>query len=167
MTPVTRLKRVRRVGNQAEKKLTLASSGNVMEANKANPNQPASLSKRGTLINALKRLAKDMAVPEKLLAEMLKIPYHAADFRSRKLKPLSTEQKSLLMGIVNLIGQVHTMVLESGNPDGFSAAVWTARWLERPLPALGGQKPAQLMSTRAGQAHISTIIARMQSGVYC
>lgn len=166
MTPVTRLKRMSRVGNQAEKKMMLTSSGDYMEANKSSPNQPVSLSKRGASAKALKRLAKDMAVSENSLAGMLEIPYHSADFRSRRLKPLSTEQESLLLGIVSLIGQVQTMVLESGNPDGFHAAVWTARWLERPLPALGWQKPAQLMSTRAGQAHISSIIACMQSGAY-
>ena len=69
-------------------------------------------------------------------------------------------------GIARLIGQVQTMVSESGNPEGFNAAEWVARWIDRPLPALGGQRPAELMETPDGQALVSNIVARMQTGAY-
>ena len=58
------------------------------------------------------------------------------------------------------------MIEESGNPEGFNAAEWVARWMDRPLPALDGQRPAELMDTSDGQALVSNIVARMQSGAY-
>lgn len=79
----------------------------------------------------------------------------------------SSDQGLRARGIAGLISQVRTMVSESGNPGGFNAAEWVARWIDRPLPALGGQRPAELMETSDGQALVSSIVARMQSGAYC
>jgi uncharacterized protein (DUF2384 family) len=58
------------------------------------------------------------------------------------------------------------MVDESGDPAGFNAPVWLAAWLERPLRALGGRRPAELMDTPEGQSIVSDVVARMQSGAY-
>lgn len=69
-------------------------------------------------------------------------------------------------GIANLISQVQTMIKESGRPQGFNAAEWVAQWIDRPLPALGGQRPAELMGTAEGRALVSEIVARMQTGAY-
>jgi uncharacterized protein (DUF2384 family) len=69
-------------------------------------------------------------------------------------------------GIVSLVAQVQTMVEQSGNPNGFDTATWVARWLDRPLPALGGQKPGDLMDTPDGRTLVGTIVGRMQSGAY-
>ena len=55
---------------------------------------------------------------------------------------------------------------ESGRPEGFNAAERVARWIDRPLPALGGQKPVELMGTAEGRALVSDIVARMQTGAY-
>ena len=65
-----------------------------------------------------------------------------------------------------LVGQVREMVAESGDPAGFDAALWLARWLQRPLPALGGRRPAEFMDTADGQSLVSTMVARMQTGAY-
>ena len=68
--------------------------------------------------------------------------------------------------MASLIAQVQTMIEESGNPRGFDAAKWVARWTGRPLPALGGKKPVDLMGTPDGRALVHNIVARMQSGAY-
>ena len=70
------------------------------------------------------------------------------------------------MGIASLIELVQTMIEESGNPEGFDAAKWVYRWIDRPLPALGGKKPVDLMGTPDGRALVHNIVARMQSGAY-
>jgi hypothetical protein len=69
-------------------------------------------------------------------------------------------------GMASLISQVQTMVEESGRPEGFNAAEWVTRWIDRPLPALDGQRPAELMGTAEGRALVSSIVARMQTGAY-
>ncbi|MCY1243257.1 hypothetical protein D9M72_562650 [compost metagenome] len=58
------------------------------------------------------------------------------------------------------------MVETSGNPDGFDAAAWMAQWLDQPLPALGERRPAELMDTAEGQAIVSNMLSRAQSGGY-
>lgn len=79
---------------------------------------------------------------------------------------MSADEGSRSLGITSLIAQVQTMIEESGNPEGFDAATWVDRWLDKPLPALGGQKPAELMDTPDGRALVRNIVARMQSGAY-
>ena len=65
-----------------------------------------------------------------------------------------------------LASLVQRVVEESGDPEGFDALAWTSRWLRRPEPALGGDRPAQYMSTVEGRELIKTLILRMQSCAY-
>jgi uncharacterized protein (DUF2384 family) len=65
-----------------------------------------------------------------------------------------------------LAALVQRIVDESGDPVCFDAVAWTTRWLGRPLPALGGARPAEYMATPEGRAVIETLILRMQSGAY-
>ena len=65
-----------------------------------------------------------------------------------------------------LLEQVRTMVRQSGEPAGFDAAAWLSRWLSEPLPAFGGARPIGFLNTAEGEAQVSTILARMQSGAY-
>lgn len=65
-----------------------------------------------------------------------------------------------------LLKQVGKMIRQSGEPAGFDAAAWLSRWLSEPLPALGGARPIDLLNTAEGEAQVSTILARMQSGAY-
>lgn len=88
------------------------------------------------------------------------------DRKARANQPLSADESSRLLGLARLVGQVQLMVEESGRPEGFVAAEWVAQWLEQPLPALGGQRPGELMDTPDGQRLIADLVVRMQSGAY-
>jgi len=68
--------------------------------------------------------------------------------------------------IGRLVQRVQTIVEESGNPVGFDAAKWTAAFLSRPMPALGGKAPNEFLGTQEGQALIENLILRMQTGAY-
>jgi len=65
-----------------------------------------------------------------------------------------------------MVGQIEAMVEASGYPAGFDAAEWLSHWLREPLPALGGDKPINLLDTMEGQALVSRVLAQMQSGAY-
>lgn len=137
-----------------------------VEAYRAAPISRIRLIKGGISAKVLDQLAKDMGMSKERLAGMLGLARATIDRKVREDKPLSSDEGSRVLGMASLIGQVQTMIEESGNPEGFNAAEWVARWLERPLPALGGQKPAELMDTSDGQALVSNLVAAMQSGVY-
>ena len=76
------------------------------------------------------------------------------------------EQGERVVGMAKLIGQVQAMVDESGEPDGFDAPLWVAGWLDTPVPALGGDRPAEYMDTAEGRELVSRLLAMMQSGAY-
>jgi len=68
--------------------------------------------------------------------------------------------------IDRLASRVQTIVEESGNPEGFDAARWTAAFVSRPMRALGGKTPSDFMGTEEGQKVIENLLLRMQSGAY-
>jgi uncharacterized protein (DUF2384 family) len=68
--------------------------------------------------------------------------------------------------MAKLVGQVQAMVEQSGDPTGFDAAKWVARWVNEPSPALGGKSPATYMDAVEGQELVFNLVARMQSGAY-
>jgi uncharacterized protein (DUF2384 family) len=70
------------------------------------------------------------------------------------------------MRVACFIGQVQNLVEGLGDPQGFDAAVWMSRWLNEPLPALGGMRPLDLLDTTEGLALVSNTLAQIQSGAY-
>lgn len=64
-------------------------------------------------------------------------------------------------GHVRLVGQVQATVMQLGDPGGFDASEWLALWLHRPLTALGGRRPVELLNTGSGRATLSSLLARM------
>jgi uncharacterized protein (DUF2384 family) len=80
------------------------------------------------------------------------------------ISPLGESQRTI--GLVELVRQLEAMIQESGNPEGFDAAAWMSRWLNDPVPALGGMRPVDLMDTLEGQALVSATLAKVQSGAY-
>jgi hypothetical protein len=64
------------------------------------------------------------------------------------------------------VGAGRTRRSAIGTAEGFDASRWVGEWLERPLPALGGAKPAEYMDTMEGQELISRLLAQAQSGAY-
>ncbi len=122
--------------------------------------------KRGMPAKTVEAMAKLMAVPKDRLVATLGLARATVNRKARDNKALSADDSARLLGMARLVGQVQQMVAESGDPQGFDSAAWVAQWLENPLPALGGQKPAAFMDTADGQALAATLVARMQTGAY-
>jgi putative toxin-antitoxin system antitoxin component (TIGR02293 family) len=112
-------------------------------------------------------LAIDLHTPRKHLLSHLNLPNTTIERKIAKGEALGPQESERIAGLKRLIDQVHTLVEESGEaPEGFDAAVWLGQWLETPLPALAGKKPAQYLSTVTGQNMLSRLLAQMQSGAY-
>jgi uncharacterized protein (DUF2384 family) len=67
-----------------------------------------------------------------------------------------------------LIRLVERIVRESGSEHavGFRADAWLDRWIQRPLLALGGLTPADMLKKRGGLAIVTRILQQAQSGAY-
>jgi putative toxin-antitoxin system antitoxin component (TIGR02293 family) len=98
--------------------------------------------------------------------EALDLPQSTFNRKAKNEQALTTAESERFVGFAKLIGQVEAMVEESGDPEEFDAPAWVARWLEEPLPALGGERPLDLLDTMEGQALVAATLARVQSGAY-
>lgn len=111
-------------------------------------------------------IANHMGTTRKCLQDYLQLSSTTIDRKKSKSVNLDIYQSERLAGLKRLIDQVHAMVEDSGDPTGFDAAEWLGRWIEKPLPALGGKKPADYLSTVSGQKLLSNLLNQMQSGAY-
>ncbi len=135
-------------------------------AYQADPMELVTLVKRGVTAESVQALAKLMSMSKERLADTLGLASATVNRKSRDQKPLSSDESSRVIGMARLVGQVQAIVEESGDPEGFDAASWVSQWLEQPLPALGGRRPAELMDTPEGQNLVSNLVARLQTGAY-
>jgi putative toxin-antitoxin system antitoxin component (TIGR02293 family) len=122
--------------------------------------------KEGLPARLLTTLADDMHIPRERLYGWLGIARTTANRKVKDNETLSQDESERALGIAQLVGQVQQIVSESGNPDGFDAARWTADWLEESNAALGGQAPGEFMDTADGRALVSGLVSQMQSGAY-
>jgi putative toxin-antitoxin system antitoxin component (TIGR02293 family) len=111
-------------------------------------------------------LAAAMGIAKDKLYAILGVPRATMERKARAGQRLNPDESERIVGLLRLIGQADRIVRESGNPEGFDAARWVAAWLDTPVPALGGQRPATLMDTVDGRELVSGIVAQMQSGAY-
>lgn len=124
------------------------------------------LVKEGVPAGLLMLISEDMAISKDKLYATIGLARATVNRKLRGKQALNQDESERVLGIARLVGQVSTMVKESGNPAGFDAAKWVAAWLERPSQPLGGKRPAELMDTADGRSIVSDLLAQMQSGAY-
>ena len=124
------------------------------------------LIREGVPARLLVLISEDMAIPKDRLYSTIGLARATVNRKLRGRQALSQDESERVLGIARLVGQVDAMVRESGNSEGFDAAKWVAAWLDRPQPALGGRRPAELMDTADGRGLVADLVARMQSGAY-
>lgn len=134
--------------------------------NSYEPMERIQLVREGVPAELVPFVAEEMAITKERLYRTIGVPRATMDRKIRAGQRLNPDESERLLGIARLVGQAEQMVRESGEPDGFDAARWVADWLETPLPALGGSRPAALMDTAEGRRMVSDLLAQMQSGAY-
>jgi len=70
------------------------------------------------------------------------------------------------LAIDSLVAQIRKMVEESGAAANFDAREWVLEWIEKPLPALDGQKPTDLLISDNGLQVVSNLLERSRAGAY-
>lgn len=151
---------------EAEQQETAPVTTDFLKAFHADAMERIRIVKQGVPARVVDDMARRMGVPKEQLTSTLGLARATIDRKARENKPLSSDEGSKVLGMARLVGQAQAMVDESGDPAGFNAAQWVARWLDQPLPALGGQRPAALMDTQEGQGLVAQLLARLQSGAY-
>ncbi len=122
--------------------------------------------KQGVDASDAKLILDQLHVSQAEALEALHIPVATVNRKAKAGARLSAAESERVLGVGRLLGQVQTVVQESGEPDGFDAAAWLSAWMSTPVAALGGARPLDLLDTMTGQALVSQLIAQMQSGAY-
>jgi putative toxin-antitoxin system antitoxin component (TIGR02293 family) len=136
------------------------------EVYRVEPIERIRLIREGIPARYIKVISDSMGITKDTLFKFLNLPKSTIDKKSVANQVLPIEQGERLIGMAKLVGQVESIVAESGNPAGFNAAKWVAQWLEKPSPALGGEKPSAFLDTVSGQEMISDLLAKIQTGAY-
>ena len=122
--------------------------------------------KSGVGARDAKAILGQLRVPQGEALTALQIPVATVNRKARTNASLSAAEGERVLGVGRLLGQVQTLVRESGNPEGFDASAWLSMWMSTPVPALGGARPLDLLDTMTGQAMVSQLLSQMQSGAY-
>lgn len=134
--------------------------------NQASQGERVRLIRNGVAASRILELVEAMHVSRERLLGMLNLPDASVKRKIRQRAMLSQEQSERVLGLLRLIGQVAVMVEHSGDPKEFDAARWVGDWIERPIPALGGSRPADYMETLVGQTIVSQLFAQSQAAVF-
>lgn len=133
---------------------------------RASPLERISMIKRGVRATDAKHVIADLAIAQGAALRALNLSQATVNKKAKQGQKLSPDESERVIGLARLVGQVQAIVQESGTAQGFDATTWMSRWLNEPLPALGGVRPIDLMDTMEGQGVVSTALAQVQSGAY-
>ena len=133
---------------------------------RASPLERIGMIKHGVRATEAKRIIAELAIGQGTVLKALKLSPATVNKKAKLDRTLSPGESERVIGFAKLVGQLQAVVQEFGNPEGFDAAAWMSRWLNDPVPALGGARPIDLMDTMEGQALVSTTLAQLQSGAY-
>lgn len=133
---------------------------------RAAPTERISVIRAGVPASAVKRFGAELHLDQQVMFGALNLKTATVNRKAARNEALSIEDSERVVGLVKLVGQIEAMVEESGDPEGFDAPEWLSRWLREPLPALGGDRPINLLDTMEGQALVSRALAQMQSGAF-
>lgn len=114
-------------------------------------------------------LAADLGMAQDRFFRMFGIAQATVTRRAARQQPMSTEESEKIIGLAKMVGQVQIMLDQSGDPElikDFDAPKWLTNWIEQPLPALAGKRPADYLDTMEGQEMVSRLLAMMQTGAY-
>jgi putative toxin-antitoxin system antitoxin component (TIGR02293 family) len=147
-------------GKSAPKKLS------SLSVFRATPLERIRLVKMGVPAAQVKLLLDDLRLGQGAGFKALNLSTATVNKKAKSGETLSRDESERVIGFARLVGQLEAMVRESGDPTGFDAPAWMARWLTEPLPAFGGTRPLDLLDTMEGQGLVAAALAKLQGGAY-
>lgn len=122
--------------------------------------------RRGIPASEAKRIFLDLEIGQGAGFKALNLSTATVNRKAKQGETLTQEEGERVLGFAKLVGQLEALVRECGDAADFDARAWMARWLNEPLPALGGLRPVDLMDTMEGQGLVASLIAKMESGAF-
>lgn len=134
----------------------------------ADPLQIIETERRGVAGVFVKDLSKRMEISAQRMFVILGVPKATAEKKVAAGELLAGSGGRAALGLARLLGIAKGIVENSTAPEArdFDSARWLGQWLERPQPALGGRKPAELIDTPTGLELVARLLGAIESGAY-
>ena len=116
----------------------------------------------------VKAMANSMGMSNIRMFEVIGVPKATAEKRAANNTAVTGTPGHAALGLVRLLGIAKEMAENSDSPEahGFDTARWLGDWIERPQPALGGRKPAEMIDTPTGVETVCKLLGAIESGAY-
>ncbi len=140
----------------------------VREVARATPLQLVEIERQGVLGSFIKDLSRRMAIPSSRIFAILGIPKATAEKKAAAGERVEGRGGQAAIGMVKLLGIAQDIAANSTASEvkTFDATKWLGQWIERPQPALGGRKPADLLDTPTGVELVARLLGSLESGAY-
>lgn len=134
----------------------------------ATPMEMVTIEREGVPGLFIKDLAKKVDIETSRFFSILGVPNAPAKKNAAAGQWVTGSGGYAALGMIKLLGIAQDMVEHSTAPEtkNFDAAKWLGQWIERPLPALGGRKPPDLLDTPTGVAVVARLLGAIESGAY-
>lgn len=140
----------------------------VTRVAKATPMEIVEVERHGIDSIFLKDLSRYLDVPAVRIFDIVGIPKATAEKKVAAKELIAGASGQAALGLARLLAIARGIVDNSTAAEAkdFDAAKWLGQWLERPQPALGGRKPADLIATPTGLEMVTRILGAIESGAY-
>ena len=134
----------------------------------ASPLQLVQVEREGVRGRVLKDLAPQMEIPASRFFRMMGVAKATAERKAARNEMIAGTSGQAAIGMLKLLGMAQSIVENSTAPQAreFDTAKWLGQWIERPQPALGGKRPAELLDTPTGIDMVSRVLGAIESGAY-
>ena len=140
----------------------------IAQVSRASPLAIVEIERQGVPSAFLKDLSRSMEIPAGRMFTIVGLPKATAMRKVSSGGVISGSSGQAALGMAKLIAKAQDIVANSTAKEaqGFDAAKWLGRWIERPQPSLGGRAPADLMDTPTGLEIVSKLLGAAESGAY-
>ena len=140
----------------------------VRQVARATPLQLVEIERQGVLGSFIKDLSRRMEIPSSRIFAILGVPKATAEKKAAAGERVEGRGGQAAIGMVKLLGIAQEIVANSTASEAktFDATKWLGQWIERPQPALGGRKPADLLDTPTGVEVVARLLGSIESGAY-
>lgn len=134
----------------------------------ATPMQLVETERHGVEGRFIKDFSRRMGISAVRFYEILGVPKATVEKRASEGTEVSGAGGQAAIAMARLLAKAQEIVENSTSPAAkdFDTARWLGQWIERPQPALGGRKPAELIGTPTGMEMVSRVLGAIESGAY-
>ena len=140
----------------------------VGRVSNATPMELVEAERQGVVGIFVKDMSKAMNIPAIRMFDILGVPKATAEKKVAAGEVIKGSGGRAALGMARLLGIARSIVMNSKAPAAkdFDSAKWLGQWVERPQPALGGRKPADLIDTPTGVEVVARLLGSIESGAY-